>query len=105
MAAAVLVWIAASPSAQAEGLQAEIEEWVIEPCMEVAAALDVEAFSQESIDLGFKREHIAEVMVASRAGQTAKAAEALATNAPWETRRLAYPIMLQVCLASLPGMK
>ena len=41
MTTAVLVWIAASASTQAQDIHAEIKEWVIEPCMEVAAARGV----------------------------------------------------------------
>ena len=45
---------------------AEVMEWVIEPCMEVSAALGVKSYEEDQIESGIKRAHIAQVMAASR---------------------------------------
>ena len=92
-------------SASTQDLQAEVEEWVVEPCMEVAAALDVESASQELIELGIKREHVVELLVASRSAATADIVAGLDPNVPWERRRLVYPALLKLCLLSLEGMQ
>lgn len=91
--------------ALATDFHAEVTEWVVEPCMEVAAALDVKKYKKESIDLGIKREQIAKLMVASREAATRKLAGQMKADATWEARRAAYPIMLKLCVQQLPGMK
>ena len=78
---------------------------MIRPCMEVAAALDVKSYGQDQIELGIKREHIAEVMTASREAAPPDVASKMKSSVPWEARRAAYPIMLRLCLQQLPGMK
>ena len=103
MTTAVLVWIAASASTQAQDIHAEIKEWVIERCMEVAAARGVGTMDQESVDLGIGRKHIAELMVASREAGIAEIAVSMSTGLSWEERRDAYPIMLWLCLAQQEG--
>ncbi len=52
--------------AQKADFHAEVLEWVIEPCMEVAAALDVKKYDEETIKAGVKRTHIAKLMLATR---------------------------------------
>ena len=108
MAAAMAATVAlacAPAAAQESAFVAEIKEWVIEPCMEVAAALDVKSYGADQIATGIKREHIAEVMTASRDATTREVASKMKAGASWEARRAAYPLMLQLCLRQLPGMK
>lgn len=93
------------PPAQGTDPYGEVVEWVIRPCMEVAAALDVKSNGQDRIELGIKREHIAEVMTASREAATRDVAPKMKAGGPWEARRAAYPITLRLCLQQLPGMK
>lgn len=96
--AALIAGVAVIP-AQGDDFQAEVMEWVVEPCMEVAAAYGVKSFDREQIDLGMKREHVAQIMAASRES----AARELAANikGTWEKRRAAYPLMLDICLAQV----
>ena len=65
--------IAAATLTSVVGIQAhsadyadELREWVIGPCTEVSAALDVGDLDKDSLDLGIKRTDIAQLMVASR---------------------------------------
>ena len=105
LTAALAAAIALS-AAQAADPHAEIMEWVIEPCMEVAAALDVKKYDWKTIETGVKREHIAEVMAASRDATTRETISAkMKAGASWEDRRAAYPVMLRICLQQLPGMQ
>ena len=91
-------------SAQDSALHEELVEWVFEPCMEVAAALDVESMDRESVDLGIKREHIAELMLASRDAAIQDLARTMKAGETWEERRAAYPVMLRVCISQQRGM-
>ena len=102
--AAAMLWPAAV-HAQTADYHEELIEWVIAPCMEVAAALGVKEYKAESIEMGIKRAHIAKLMVASRDASTRKLAAKMKASATWEARRAAYPIMLKLCLGNLPGMK
>lgn len=96
--AAVLVAAPVS-LAQADDNHAELIEWVFAPCMEVAAALDVGELEQDQLDLGIKREHIAELMLASRDAAIRKVSGKMKAGATWEVRRAAYPVLLRHCLA------
>ncbi len=89
----------------ADDFHAEVVEWVIEPCMEVAAALDVKSMKEEDLGLGIKREHVAELMVASRGAAIRDLSSKMKASASWDDRSTAYPIMLKYCLGELPGMK
>lgn len=104
VAAAAVLWPAMA-FAQKDNLHAEVIEWVIGPCMEVAAALDVKGYNADHLELGIKRAHIAKLMVASRESAIQKLTKRMKASASWEDRRAAYPIMLRICLAQLPGMK
>ena len=59
--------------------------------MEVAAALDVRSYRQDQIDLGIKREHIAQLMTASRDAATRDVAAKMDAGATWEQRRRRLP--------------
>ena len=76
--------------AQKADFHAEILEWVIEPCMEVAAALDVKKYDQETIEAGVKRTHIAKLMVASRDAATRQLSGKMKAASPWENRQAVY---------------
>ena len=102
--AAFLPFSAIEP-VRASDFTAEVTEWVIEPCMDVAAAIDVKSMKKSDLDLGIKREHIAKLMVASREAATRDLAAKMRANAPWENRRQAYPLTLKLCLAGLPGLE
>ena len=91
--------LAASTPARAADYHAEIIEWVFEPCMEVAAALDVDGMDQESRDLGIKREHIAELMLASRDSAIRDMTSNMNPGTAWEDRRATYPALLRMCIA------
>ena len=91
--------------AQESKFHAEVVEWVIEPCMEVAAALDVKTYKAETVEMGIKRTHIAKLMVASRDAATRRLAGQMKASATWEDRRAAYPIMLNLCLRQFTGRK
>lgn len=95
---AVLIAGAEVARAQEPKFHSEVIEWVIEPCMEVAAALDVTKYDQETIKAGVKRTHIAQLMVASRESATRQMSRKMRAGASWEDRRAAYPIMLKLCV-------
>ena len=84
---------------------AEIIEWVIEPCMEAAAALDLETLDKSDLDMGIRRTDIAQIMAASRTAATEDLAAKISATATWKARSAFYPTILQLCLKSLPGMK
>lgn len=96
---------AASHPAQAADYKAEITQWVIEPCMEVAAALDVKKYKAETVEMGVKRTHIAKLMVASREAAISQLAGKMKASATWEDRRAVYPMMLKVCLQQFTSRK
>ena len=100
---AVVVLLASMPIvlAQDDDFHAEVMEWVIEPCMEVAAAYGVKSLDRESIELGMKREHVALVMAASRDSAARDLSSKMSPTATWEERRAAYPHMLKFCLLGL----
>ena len=101
--AATLVSAAIPVFAQSsdDAFHAEITEWVTEPCMEVAAALGVKEVERDSVEMGIKRTHIAQLMVASRDSATRDLARKMRASATWEERRAAYPLMLEICLAQV----
>lgn len=101
----VIFLLLAGGAVQAADFHAEVVEWVIEPCMEVAAALDVKKYKEDQLKLGIKRKHLVEIMVASRDAASRDLADKMKAGAKWEARRAAYPIMLKMCLRGLPGMK
>lgn len=107
VAAALAVLIAGAEIARAQesDFHAEVLEWVIEPCMEVGAAIDVKKYDEETIKAGVKRTHIAKLMVASRDAATRQLSGKMKTGSPWENRRAAYPIMLRLCLAGFLDKK
>ena len=104
LAAAALVAILPY-SANASDFHAEIMEWVIEPCMEVAAALDVKTYRREQLDMGIKREQIAQLLAADRSDGAQNLADSMNADAPWENRSAAYVVMLKLCVQRLPGME
>lgn len=99
LAAATLALACAPAPASDTDLVAEATEWVFEPCMEVAAALDVADVSQDHRDMGIKREHLARVMLASREAAIQQVVAKMKASASWEARRAAYPVMLKLCIA------
>lgn len=93
---------AAAPShSDPELFHAELVQWVFEPCMELASALDVESYDQETTDMGIKRTDIATLMVASRDGPIRDLANGMSPDAPWEDRAAAYPAMLRLCVGQV----
>ena len=100
IAALAIAGLMGTGSAAAQSaLHNEIVEWVFEPCMEVAAALDVKSMDRESVELGIKREHIAELMLASRDAAIRDVVRKMKAGATWEERRAAYPVMLRMCIS------
>ena len=97
--------LVAQAGTQETDFYAEVMEWVVEPCMEVAVALDVKVIRKDQLDLGFKRTDIAKVMAASRDAAARNLAGQMKADATWEDRRAAYPLMLQICLQSLSETK
>ena len=104
-AATVALACAAGAFAQDVDPHAELLEWVFEPCMEVSAAFGVKDYEQDQIEMGVKREHIALLMLASRDSAIRDVATKMKAGTTWEARRTAYPVLLRLCLAQLPGMK
>ena len=90
--------VMSAPAAD-DDLHAEVLEWVFAPCMEVAAAVDVDGLDQESVDLGIGRRHIAQLMLASRDSAIRELTGKMNANAAWEERRAANPALLRMCLA------
>ena len=99
LATATVALACNSASAAEPDLVAETTEWVFEPCMEVAAALDVKTYDREAIDTGVKRTHIAQVMLASREAAIQQVVSKMRAGTSWEARRAAYPTMLKLCIA------
>ena len=91
--------------AQQGAFEEEIVEWVVTPCMAVAAALDLPDIDKEGLDMGIKRDHIVKLMVASRTDATKNLVSNMDVNATWEVRAALYPLMLKMCLSGLPGMQ
>ena len=85
--------------AQEQDNHAELIEWVFAPCMEVAAALDVGDLDSESRELGIERQHISQLMLASRDAAIREVSAEMKADATWEERRAAYPALLRLCLA------
>ena len=104
VAAAALFGATGAP-ANAVDYHAEITEWVMGPCMEVAAALGVGQIDEESIKLGIRRAHLAKLAVAERDKAIREVAQKMNADATWGQRRAAYPVLLKVCIRNLPGMK
>ena len=96
--AVVALSIAGISNAQSKDIHSELTEWVFDPCMQVAAAIEVNIYDQETINSGVKRKHIAEIMLASRQSAISEAVKLMKKNATWKERSAAYPFMLKVCL-------
>ena len=58
--------LAASAQAPEEIYYQELIEWVFQPCMEMATALEVKNMDQETRDIGLTRAMVAKVMLAGR---------------------------------------
>ena len=89
----------AGASAQDSQVYEELVEWVFEPCMGVAAAIDVDDVDSESINMGIKRAHIAMLMLASRDSAIREVSDVMKSGTSWEERRAVYPVLLRQCLA------
>ena len=74
-------------------IREEILEWVIEPCMAVAAALDVDELHHDA-----KRELIAHVLILQVTEMIREIVEGTLPFAKWEQRRTLYPGFLKACL-------
>ncbi len=94
----LLAWFFIASAAHSNDIRAELVEWVIDPCMQVGAAASVNEYDREAIDLGIKREHIAEIMLASRESYIKDLLSKMNKDTTWEARRAAYPIMLKLCV-------
>ena len=92
--------------ADAEGvtIHDEVMEWVIEPCVQVAAAVGVKDMERESVDLGIKREHLAKIMAASREQSAQAIVDLMKDDTTWEERRAVYPTMLKMFLSQIEGL-
>ena len=101
IAVAVLSTFVSTAHGLEADFHAEVMQWVIEPCMEVAAALGVKSYDRDQIDVGIKREHVAQLMTASRDSAARDLAGKMKASATWEDRRAAYPLMLEICLAQV----
>ena len=96
VALAFAVW---GGSAFASDQVSELNEWVFEPCMEVAAAFAVGDYDQESRDLGIGRKHIAALMLESRQHAIEEVSAKMKAGASWDDRKAVYPVLLKLCLA------
>ena len=54
---------------------------------------------KDQIDLGIKRGHIAQLMLASRDAAIREVSGKMKAGSSWEERRAAYPVLLRHCLA------
>ena len=70
--------IASLGSARGADYNVEVREWVIEPCMHVMAALDVDITRQEHLDMGTNRDGLVLGLVASRFAATEDIASQIA---------------------------
>lgn len=95
---AILCGFVATPQAQENDFHAEILQWVVEPCMSVAAAIGVKDLEADQLELGIGRKHVEAIMVTSRDTAAREMAGNMDPNATWETRRAAYPALLRLCL-------
>ena len=93
--------IVAQATETSADFHAEIVEWVVQPCMEVAAALDLPTLNKNDLDIGIRRTDIAQIMTASRDAVTRDLAGKMKASATWEERSAAYPMMLEICLAGI----
>ena len=106
MLAAAIAVIAILTAGSAHALTAEdyyneLVEWVFKPCIDVGSALGADELDQESVELGIKREHIAQIMLAERHNAISELAVTFANgkkNPTWEERRKVYPPILRMCL-------
>ena len=87
LATAILLGIIATHQAAGDDLRAEVMEWVIEPCMEVAVVLDVKTIRKDQLESGIKRTHIAKVMAASRDAVARDLAAKMNATATWKDKR------------------
>ena len=94
----LLAWFLMTSAAHSNDIKAELVEWVVDPCMQIAAALAVEEYDKEAINMGIKRKHIAEIMLASRESYIRDILSKMNKNTTWETRSAAYPVMLKLCV-------
>ena len=98
---AALMVSASLSFADESNFHAEVVEWVVQPCMEVAAALDLQTIDKSALDMGIRRTDIAQLMTASRDAVTRDLAGKMKVGATWEERSAAYPMMLELCLAGI----
>lgn len=93
--------VALAHADKADDYYSELVEWAFVPCMAVGSAADLNAVDQEARDLGVKREHIAELMLASRETGIRELADKFASgtgNPDWAQRRGIYLSVLRLCL-------
>ncbi len=95
----ILMLLTGISHAQSNDLNAEVIEWVIDPCMQVAAAIEVESYDQEIVESGVKMEHIAKLMLASRDSEINDVVAKMKANSSWKERSAAYSVMLKLCLS------
>ena len=95
-------------SAFAQDFIKELEQWVVEPCMEVKTALELSDLKKKDLEAGIKRTNIAKILTMSRAKNTKKLAETVRNSkagSSWKSRSILYPTLLRLCLSQLRGMK
>ena len=104
LALLALFSLAASDQSPQEIYYQELIEWVFEPCMEVAQALDVKDMDEKTMNLykeqGVTRTVGASLMLAIRERELRALAERLSsgTARTWDERKLLYPGLLRTCL-------
>ena len=105
--AVVLFLCALAPgiASAAEEHTAEIMEWIIEPCMEVAVAIEVKNLDRDTLATGVKRSHLAKIMSADREAAARRLAKSMKKGATWKQRSDVYPAMLRMCIRNIKGWK
>ena len=99
MTSAALLWAGGvGAQSDADERYAELVDWVYYPCMQIATAADVEDLTEEQLQMGIKREHVAALMLASREAAIRDIAEKMSDDATWKDRSAAYRVMLDICL-------
>ena len=102
--ALVAVLLASSGSyAEEQGIRADLIEWVFEPCMDVAAALEVGGLEESTRDSALGRKVLTQFLLVSRDASiremSANLEAEIKPDAKWQDLRVIYASMLRICLA------
>lgn len=100
--AAALLWPASLYADDDDIYYQEVKQWVVEPCAQVGAALQVTTIDRT--DLTTLRESTAAALVIMQDETTRKlAAQIRFGDNTWESRRKGYPVMLRMCVEGMPS--